>query len=363
MSTPQEIIAANQIIETFSTRLSFAKFGWSELATPVSMPLYEQWIQKGFHGEMNYLKEHIRFKKEPQLNLIHKDIFLNTCICFAFPYKPHPHPSTLSTPLRIASYVGAKDYHEWIKEELQIIVTALKERFPANHFLIATDSRPILERDLAARANLGWIGKNTCLIDRKLGSFFLLGEILSDLHFEIQPAPIQDFCGTCTRCIDACPTGAITEGRLLDARKCISYLTIESRELPPIELRNKIGDWFFGCDICQDVCPWNLKIQNAIPKSTQTSTHKMASLDPNLISEIRLILTTSGKKLSDRFKDSALSRARPFGLKRNALILIANLKIEELRPEVETLLASSPTSASQAKLQELAQWTLSQLTT
>ena len=159
---------------------------------------------------------------------------------------------------RIASYAHGDDYHDILPARMKELVQFIEEQVGGpvqNRYY--TDTGPILERDLAQRAGIGWIGKNTCLINPKQGSYFLLSEILLDLELEPDPPFTTDHCGTCTRCIEACPTDCILPNRTLDARRCISYLTIELKDDIPLELRDKIGDWVFGCDICQQVCPWN----------------------------------------------------------------------------------------------------------
>lgn len=291
---------------------------------------------------MKYLEDHYEKKEDPQKLMTEA----RTAILICQKYLPHPEPETLIKEARVALYAQGQDYHFWFKEKLQKVCLELKKKFPNFNFQSFSDSSPVLERDLAYQASLGWFGKNTCLIHRKQGSLFFIGEIYTDLSLSSLHEPIADFCGKCTKCIDACPTEALIEPHVLDARKCISYLTIESKEVPPVELRKKIGSWFFGCDICQTVCPWNHKVfgkfDNKIPNRKK------------LIEELEMILTTSGKKLTEKLKFSPLVRARPFGLKRNALIIIGNENLFELKPLVETYLADD-------RLGELAQWTLSQL--
>ncbi|PIS11544.1 MAG: tRNA epoxyqueuosine(34) reductase QueG, partial [Bdellovibrio sp. CG10_big_fil_rev_8_21_14_0_10_47_8] len=203
------------------------------------------------------------------------------------------------------------------------------------------------------RSRLGWIGKNTCLIHPKKGSLFLVGEILTSLSIAPTPETMHDFCGTCTRCIDICPTSALEEPRLLNANKCISYLTIESRELPPEAIRPQIKDWFFGCDLCQTVCPWNQKL---FGQNLDTRPQRTVDTDSRqeLIIELREILTLSGKKLEKKYAHSPLQRAGPFGLRRNAIVVAANQNLVELIPEIRE-------QSRHDKLQDLVDWALSQL--
>ncbi len=284
---------------------------------------------------------------------------MQSAIVFSYPYFPTPENAE-NFPLqnlRIAAYAKNTDYHYWIKEKLQDIITSLQKLHPDQLFLAAVDSSPILERDLAARAGLGWFGKNTCLIHPKKGSLFFICEILTSLKIENKIEALPDFCGTCTKCMDICPTQALEKPKVLNANKCISYWTIESRKIPPIELRSQIGDWFFGCDLCQTICPWNQKVFKS-KLSISLNTDLFLKLDAEeslqLESELRLILTSSGKALQKMFAITPLQRSGSFGLRRNALIVIANRKILSLESEVKKFLQDP-------KLGELAQWTLQKL--
>ncbi|WP_413581690.1 tRNA epoxyqueuosine(34) reductase QueG [Bdellovibrio sp. HCB288] len=317
----------------------------------MSFDFYRSWIDEGLHGEMKYLADHAPIKENPQSKWSRAE----SALVFAMPYFPHPEKMD-NFPLksaRVSMYAQGIDYHFWFKERMQKLCVELGKAFPEEEFLAFTDSSPLLERDLAKKAALGWVGKNTCVIHPKKGSLFFIGEIVTSLKITTEIEPLPDFCGTCTRCLDICPTGALIEPRKMDARKCISYLTIESRQIPEESLRSQIGDWFFGCDLCQTVCPWNQKVfkgQLSIEKSLSlTSEH-----EKDLTTELRYILTSSGKKLSKDFFGTPLARAGSFGLKRNALIVAANRKLKELQPEVEAL-------SEHEKLGELAQWTLGQL--
>ena len=262
-------------------------FGLTELKRPMSFAIYQEWLDHGYHGEMNYLKEHLPQKEEPARLLPRA----RGAIVVAHPYIPHPEPepSPLQTvpSLKIAAYARGKDYHFWLKDRLDAVALQLKEIFPKDEFLTMTDSHPVMERDLAFRAGLGWFGKNTCLIQPRKGSYFLLGEIYTTLAFIDAVEPVHDFCGTCTRCIEACPTQALTSPRQLDARRCISYWTIEARGLPPEELRTKFDGWFFGCDICQAVCPWNEKaLRTRAPDRPETPDREQLIIDLRFILSI-----------------------------------------------------------------------------
>lgn len=331
--------------------LGFSHYGLCEVTTPLSFAFYRDWVSEGLHGDMKYLADHAAVKEYPQS----KWPQVQSALIFAMPYYPHPVPAK-TFPLkqaRLSLYSKGMDYHHWFRARMQGIADSLKIQFPAEEFLCMTDSSPVLERDLAYRASLGWVGKNTCLIHPKKGSLFFIGEIYTSLKLKNDLAPLPDFCGTCTRCMDICPTGAIVAPRKLDARKCISYLTIEARTVPPVELRTKIGDWLFGCDLCQTTCPWNQKVFKNQLSQELVETLNLTQQEA-LIEDLRYILSSSGKKLERDLHGTALDRAGPFGLKKNALIVTANRKIHVLHHEVKALLAHE-------KLGELAQWTLQEL--
>lgn len=334
--------------------IGFAQFGFAELTTPISIGLYEEWLAKGYQGEMTYLARHLEDKKNP-VRLLKR---ARSAIVVTENYVPHPSSKDdwpLSNSTRVAAYARGVDYHHFLKEKLTRLIDKLKTEFPDDEFVSFTDSGPVLERDLAARAGLGWVGKNTCLIHRKEGSLFFIAEIYSSLTLPVAQIEIHDHCGTCTRCLDACPTGALKAPRELDARRCISYLTIESRENPPEELRASIGDWLFGCDICQTVCPWNIKAKGR---------EALSSLEPSrdeqgrseLIQDLRFLLTSPNRALERAFQGTPLFRSGGVGLKRNALIVTGNLVLHELEDSVRAL-------SEHPKLGELAQWALLQMQT
>ena len=340
---------------TFQERLGFSHCGLTTLQMPVSFEAYQEWIDRGYHGEMAYLKRHLPAKKEVKSHYP----FAESALVFAFPYMPWPSEvSSQKTSLRTALYSRGADYHDWIAQKLNVLVTELRVRYPEHEFLIATDSKPLLERDLAYRAGLGWVGKNTCLIDRQKGSLFFLAEILSSLQIEEAPQGqfVHDFCGTCNRCQVVCPTQAIESPKVVNATKCISYWTIEAKTVPPAELRGQIGDWFFGCDLCQTVCPWNQKIFGSLLE-TQKILSKTLEEEAHLEEELRDVLSLSHGQLEKKFQGTALSRARGFGLKRNALIVIANRQIKTLKADVEDVMQNT----SNAELKDLAVWCLEQL--
>jgi epoxyqueuosine reductase len=334
---------------------NYNDFSHAALTKPLSIEFYRSWLEQGFAGEMTYLQTHLPMKETPQVYRARA----RSAIVVQASYVPHPFPLK-NFPLkqaRLALYAQGEDYHHWLKQKLSATAERLKEIFPDEDFLALTDSSPVLERDLAYRAGLGWFGKNTCLIHPKKGSLFLIGEIYTSLSFSddgtSDPKPLPDFCGTCTRCLDACPTQALTAPRTLDARKCISYLTIEAKQIPSKELRTKMGDWLFGCDICQTVCPWNLKWQGAELRFESQDFSEQEKRE-QLVADLRFILESSNKQLQKTFGETPLSRAAGLKLKRNALIVCANSRLTELKESVHKFL-------NHETLGELATWCLSYL--
>lgn len=323
-------------------------YGFVALQKPLSFDLYRQWLDKGYSGNMEYLERHASAKEDPQLlSPRAKSAFVVTV-----QYIPHPEP--VNFPIksaRIARYAKGEDYHHWLQRRLQALVDELKLSFPNEEFATFTDSQPVLERDLAYRAGLGWYGKNTCLIHPKKGSLYLIGEIYTSIDLNDNglkaTLPVVDHCGTCTRCIDACPTQAIVAPRELDARKCISYLTIENKDNPPEELRSKMGDWLFGCDICQTVCPWNIKVfgEKIAEKPVERN---------DLVADLRFILESSNSQLQKVFAGTALSRSAGSKLKRNAIIVCANKGLTEFEDILTQL-------TSDERLGEISTWALTQL--
>jgi len=251
---------------------------------------------------------------------------------------------------RIAAYAWGRDYHLILPERLKRLAAFIENRngHPLPHRWY-TDTGPLLERDLAQRAGLGWIGKNTCLIHPRIGSYLLLAEILLGIQLEPDPPFNADRCGTCTRCIEACPTSCILPDRTIDAGRCISYLTIENKgEIPP-ELRAKTGEWVFGCDICQMVCPWNGRGERGPDPAFEPRPDVPA---PDLISEIAL----TPQEFNRRFKDSPVQRARRRGYRRNVAVALGNSGHPAALPALEKAARDK-----EALVREHAQWAVKQL--
>jgi epoxyqueuosine reductase len=325
------------------TKEQISIFGWTLLQQPLSLSLYSEWLEQKHQGSMTYLQEHFNTKA-----MLYQNDIAKSAIVIGIPYLPHPEtwPSDPIPNLQRAAYSKGVDYHFWLKAKLHSIIESLQPYFPGESFQAWVDSGPVLEKDLAYRSGLGWIGKNTCLINKKKGSFFLIGEIYTSLNIENKNPLSADFCGKCNRCVEACPTGAINSNRVLEATKCISYWTIECKDIPSKELRNNFRDWIFGCDICQNVCPWNIKVQSPV-KSNKLNAKTFED-------ELKWILLSSNNEIQRALSDSALARASGYKLKRNALIVIANLKLNNLSNEVSAYL-------NNPRLSELAKWCLEKI--
>ncbi len=251
---------------------------------------------------------------------------------------------------KVASYAWGGDYHIVLPKRLQSLVNFIELEVGhavANRWY--TDTGPILERDLAQRASLGWIGKNTCLIHPKHGSYFLLAEIFLDLELEPDSPFTMDHCGTCTRCIQACPTHCILPDRTIDAGRCISYLTIELKDGIPQELRSLMGNWIFGCDICQAVCPWN---RFASPEGDPAFHRDSSHHEPELIRELEITPTEFNRK----FKDSPIRRTKRRGFVRNVTVALGNTGSADDLPALDNLLADPD-----PVLREHAAWAINEI--
>lgn len=227
--------------------LGFTRFGIADAEPPESLSAYQQWLDRGFHGSMGYLERHLPLKADPR----HLLPGANSILVVGLDYN---QPVSTEWP-RVARYAQGRDYHRIFRRRLGALVRQLSAEHSEATFRITVDSAPILEREYAHRAGLGWFGKNTMLIDSRRGSWFLIGMVLTTLNLEPTGRSVGG-CGSCRACIDACPTGAIVfhdDRWQIDARQCISYLTIEA----PAEADDRVGDWAFGCDVCQEVCPFN----------------------------------------------------------------------------------------------------------
>jgi len=297
-------------IKKEAERLGFADCGFSRAeALPEDADRLKDWLEKGHQARMGYMARHFEKRTNPTL-LVEGS---KSVISLLYTYYTHKHQEDTEAPV-LSKYAYGRDYHFVLKDKMHLLLGFMKSNFGPLEGRVFVDSAPVLDRAWAQRAGLGWIGKNSNLISRKFGSFVFIGEIILDLELEYSKLPEGDFCGTCTRCIEECPTEAILPNRTLDAQKCISYQTIENKSAIDQELEAKLSNRFFGCDICQDVCPWNREPLPHIEPDFEPSSE--------LLQMTRDDWTGLGKEQYKRmFKGSALERAGYSKIKDNIAVL------------------------------------------
>ena len=320
-----------QQIQTRAHQLGFELVGITPAEQSQTIQRYRQWIENGYAGKMGYLEKHLSLKADPrQLLTAAKSV-----ISLAMNYYTLDTPNALaSDPGRgqISRYAWGDDYHNVIRERLLHLIEFIKHTAESElKSRVCVDTAPILEREYAQKAGLGWIGKNTNVIHWRSGSWYFLAEVLVSVRLESKTEPLRGSCGTCTRCIEACPTDAIVEPNLLDSRLCISYLTIELKESIPKELRPKMGNLIFGCDICQEVCPWN-------SKATPTTEPAFQPRDGNLAPRLLSLIGMTQREFSRRFKGSPIKRAKRRGFLRNVLVAIGNWRARDAIPALKNAL-------------------------
>jgi epoxyqueuosine reductase len=269
----------------------------------------ENWLGKGMHGSMQYMENHFDLRVDPT-RLIHGAKSVITLL-------QNYYPSQLQKPdsPKISKYAFGKDYHEVIRAKLHELIAVMTEEIGAIHGRGFVDSAPVLERTWAQKSGLGWIGKNGNLINKQSGSFYFIATLITDLELQYDDPFAKDYCGTCTRCIDACPTDAILPDKVVDGSKCISYFTIELKEmLIPDEMKGKFDNWMFGCDTCQDVCPWNRF-------STATTEKEFTPIPEILNLSTKEWESMSEENFKRNFRDSPLRRTKFKGIQRNLKFL------------------------------------------
>lgn len=263
--------------------------------------LLETWLNRNYNGKMAYMANYFDKRLDPRLLVDGA----KSVITFILNY--FPEEELTEQDYKISKYAYGTDYHFVIKDKLAKLLSEIQTEIGDINARVFVDSAPVMDKVWAKKGGLGWIGKHSNLINRKIGSFFFIGEIICDLELNYD-GPIKDYCGTCTACIDACPTDAITEPYVVDGNKCISYLTIELKENIPTEFKGKMENWAFGCDICQDVCPWN----------SFAKPHKTLELLPNDdLKNLKNWEEITQEVFSKTFKNSAIKRTKYEGLMRN----------------------------------------------
>jgi epoxyqueuosine reductase len=331
-------------LKSRARELGFTLSGVAPATEADAFPRFQEWLARGYAGEMDYLHRLGPPRRHPSSVLDSA----RSVVMLGLEYGPgarsqgtgdskaeaadsslSPGPWPLA-PARIAGYAAGPDYHRFVWDRINTLAAWLEAEVPGCRTEAVADTAPLLERDFARRAGLGWVAKNTMLINPHRGSYFFLAAVLTDLDLTPDEPFTASHCGTCTACLDACPTNAFPEPFVLDATRCISYLTIELRSPIPAELREQVGNWLYGCDVCQDVCPWNRKPSPgpvAFPRDPE-----MEWLDP-----VELLgLDADGFR--ERFKKTSLWRNRRAGLLRNAAVVLGNVGDEKALPALEKAL-------------------------
>lgn len=303
--TPAEKNAS--IIKSTAKRLGFdfcgiAKAGFLE----EEAPKLEEWLNRNYNGEMGYLANHFDKRLDPT-KLVEG---AKTVVSLIYNYYPEQKLPETSNSIKLAKYAYGEDYHFVIRDKLNEFLEILRDEIGEIDGRGFVDSAPVMERQWAQKAGLGWLGKNSLLLNREIGSFFFLAELIIDLEVTPDTPLAKDYCGTCTACIDACPTDAIVDNGVIDGSRCISYLTIELKDAIPIEFKSQMENWAFGCDICQDVCPWN----------RFSKPHQEPKFQPH--PELAEFTNRDWQEITEEtfrkvFKKSAVKRTKLAGLKRN----------------------------------------------
>lgn len=294
-----------------------AEIGFQSIGIVPAVPLAAegarlgQWLDRGFQGEMAWMQREPEKRADARLLFPAARSVIVTALNY---YTPHRHDDGAGKG-KLSRYAWGDDYHDVVREKLDELLVWIKSENPAADGKICVDTAPMMDKAWAVRAGLGWLGKHSNLITTELGSWVFIGEILLNIELEYDTSVVEDHCGTCTACLDACPTGAIVEPYLVDSRKCLSYATIELRSPDlPADVDGKMEGWLYGCDICQDVCPWNrfetpAEEKRFEPRNGETSL----KLDE--------VLSLSPEGYAERFRRSAIKRAKLPGMKRNAAAL------------------------------------------
>ncbi len=323
-------VSLSKSIKDKALEIGFDLVGISPVGSFPENQFYKEWLSRGFAGEMKYME------KEPEKRENVRDIMpeAKSVISCGLNYNTdYPYSIRENNGRKgwISRYAWGDDYHDIVKGRLLLLLEFIKRAGPKEtKARIYVDTGPVLDRVYGKYSGIGWFGKNTCIINQKIGSWIFIGEIVTDLELEYD-SPVPDRCGTCTRCIDACPTGAILEPYILDSRLCISYLTIELREKIPVKLRDKLGNNIFGCDICQDVCPWNRKAK-------MTDEPLFQPRDGLYNPELSSLMKLSDEDFRRVFKGNPVKRAKRRGFLRNVLVAMGNSGSKEFIPDVKEAL-------------------------
>jgi len=332
-------------------RLGFDLVGVTTPDPPPHLDVYRRWMARGRHAGMHYMASEraMSHRENPRAILPECKSILVTGTHYLTPESQNPEAYAKA---KIASYALGEDYHLVLTDRLRKLVGSLEARLGESFpYRVYTDTGPLLEKEFAQRSGLGWIGKNSCLIHPKKGSYFLIAEVLLGLELVPDRPFARDHCGNCTRCIEACPTGCILPNRTIDSSRCISYLTIEEKGCIPSELRPDLGKWLFGCDVCQQVCPWNIRFAEATTDPAFQPREMLRSPAPERFLELE------PEKWRSSLRNSPLERSRRVGLVRNACVVAGNSGDPGHIPRLKHLLISDPAALVRAH----AAWALGEM--
>ncbi len=343
------------LIYQCAQKIGFDLVGICDTEMPTSdQAAFLQWLEKNHHGNMAYLARDPAKRCHPEQILPEAKSVIMVALNYA------TQPST-NDQIRVGQYAQNKpDYHLVFEQKLAELCTSLSESFQETNHRFAVDYGPLMERSFASKSHMGFIGKNTTLITKEYGSWVLLGEIITTAELPSSPVQAQGSCGSCTRCLTACPTGALTSEYELDSRLCISYLTIENKGPIPLELRKKVGTWLFGCDICQDVCPHNIRAKAYVPEKWSDIQIEADLTNPQYTSSkdflIKILTIPDQETFKKYFANTPFLRAKRVGLIRNACVVAGNLKDSNLLPYLLAL-----TSDPSDLVKEHAAWAIERI--
>ena len=315
---PHALVAA---IKAHALELGFDACGITSAAPPASHGQYLDWLLRGHNASMAWMAKPEGVAKRGDLQQVLAGAKSVVCVALLYRTRAEEAPWDEEASGKVARYARGTDYHETMPPRLRELLSFIQTQVECQGRVYA-DTGPILERDLAQRAGLGWIGKNTLVMSRELGSYFLLGEIILDIELPPDEPHTAQFCGSCTRCLDACPTDALVAPRELDASKCISFHTIENRLRLPQDVKDQVGDWLFGCDICQEVCPWNQRIERAPEANPQAFSSEPELWQREGFPQIAEWIAMPQAEFSARLSKSPLKRPKRRGIKRNAVAVL-----------------------------------------